>query len=120
MPRDSSGWGAQAITPAMELSFGARFVAEIERLGVALPSPQRERLRRGSRGQIICAVEKRLPGIRPEILRSLAHRGPEALARELALVNSPREGVTSVLDAAFDTVCTLDAVESVFSGLDLW
>ena len=104
---------------AIEPSFGARFVAEAERLGVALSSPQRERLRGASRGQIICAVEKRLPGIRPEILRSLVHRGPEALARELALVNSPRDGATSVLEAAFDTLCTLDAMECVFSGLDL-
>ncbi len=74
-----------------EPSFGERFVSEAERLGMTLSPAQSDRLRRGSRGQIMVAVERRLPGIPAESLRSLAQRGPEELARELARNNFPQD-----------------------------
>ncbi len=102
-----------------EPSFGDRFVAEAERLGVT-PSPaQSDRLRRGSRGQIMVAVEKRLPGLPAESLRSLARRGPEELARELARNTFPQDGITSVVDEAAATVYAITDFGNIFSGLDL-
>ena len=74
-----------------EPSFGGRFVTEAERLGMPLSPAQSDGLRRASRGQIMVAVERRLPGIPAESLRSLAQRGPEELARELARNNFPQD-----------------------------
>jgi len=101
-------------------AFGARFVAEAERLGVPLSSSQRERLSRGSKGQIMCAVEKRLPAINPELLRLLSRKEPEELARELARARDSQTGVAWVVDEVVNTGYTLDIVGDVFSGLDLW
>ena len=102
-----------------EPSFADRFVDEVERLGMGISPARRERLRRGSRGQIMVAMENHLSGIPAESLRSLARRGPEELARELARNISPRDGITSVADEAAASVYAIVDLGNIFSGLDL-
>ncbi len=109
-----------------ELSFGERFVEEALRLGVHLPSSQADRLRTASRGQIMCAVEKRLPTVHRDLLRAIARKSPEGIARELALAKPP-EGIVHSMSEAVDAAYGIDMVgdilinlaDDLFTGLDL-
>ena len=102
----------------VEGSFGARFVAEAQRLGVPLSAAQAERLSRGTKGQIMLAVEKKLPSLNPEILRLLSRRGPEALARELSSRSRTEGGLLATAGEVVDVAYAVDILGAVLSGLD--
>ena len=120
MPGPLHTVGAPVTAEALQAegSFGARFVAEAERLGVPLSATQVERLSRGTKGQIMLAVEKRLPSLNPELLRLLSRRGPEELARELSRRSKTEGGAQATAAEVVDIAYAIDIFGALLSGLD--
>lgn len=101
----------------LEDLFGARFLAEAERLGVPITLIERARLSRCSRDQVLQGVKARMPAINHDLFRLLSERGPETLARGLASDLKREPGILSSAGDLLDSAETLDILSGIVASI---